>query len=92
MLMRLGESQAVCLPAFIYRAKREIKHLPLADVLANDTEPQRRASGCTSVHSAVMTPMQQAKLESKQAMAYIYRFPIYATSRDNQRIDRDQLE
>ncbi len=35
---------------------------------ANVAELQRRASGCALVHSAEMTPMQQAELESKQAM------------------------
>jgi hypothetical protein len=32
---------------------------------ANDAEPQRRAVCCASVHSAEMTPSQQADLESK---------------------------
>jgi hypothetical protein len=40
--------------------------------LANDAEQQHRASGCTSVHSVEMTPMQQAELESKQAMTSLY--------------------
>jgi hypothetical protein len=41
---------------------------------ANDAESQRVAAwvGCTSVHSAEMTPMQQAELESKQAIASLY--------------------
>jgi hypothetical protein len=30
---------------------------------ANDAEPQRRAVGCTSAHSAEMTSSQQAELE-----------------------------
>jgi hypothetical protein len=32
---------------------------------AHDAEPQRRANGCPSVQVAVMTPTQQAELESK---------------------------
>ena len=45
--------------------------------LANDAEPQRRASGCISVHSAEMTPTQQADPESKQAMASLQIAPRY---------------
>ncbi len=33
---------------------------------ANDAEPQRGASGCTSVRSVEMNPTQQAELDSKQ--------------------------
>ena len=33
---------------------------------ATDAEPQRIASGCTSDHSAKMTPPQQAELEFRQ--------------------------
>ena len=37
-----------------------------------DAEPWRVASGCTSDHSAKMTPQQQAELEFRQAMASSY--------------------
>ena len=39
---------------------------------ANDAEPQRRASGCASVHSVEMNPPQQDELDSKQAMISLY--------------------
>ena len=39
---------------------------------ATDAEPRRVASGCTSDHSAKMTPQQQAEFESRQAMASLY--------------------
>ena len=39
---------------------------------ATDAEPRRVASGCTSDHSAKMTPQQQAEFESRQAMASSY--------------------
>ena len=34
--------------------------------LATDAEPRREASGCTSDHSAEMTPSHQAELEFSQ--------------------------
>ena len=39
---------------------------------ATDAEPRRVASGCTSDHSAKMTPQQQAEFESRQAMASLH--------------------
>ena len=39
---------------------------------ATDAEPRRVASGCTSDHSAKMTPQQQAECESRQAMASLH--------------------
>ncbi len=39
---------------------------------ANDAEPQRRANGCTSVHSAEKTPTHHAAMGFKQAMASLY--------------------
>ena len=39
---------------------------------ATDAELWRVASGCTSDHSAEMTPQQQAELEIRQAMASLY--------------------
>ena len=39
---------------------------------AIDAEPQSIASGCTSDQSAKMNPMQQAELNSKQAMPSLY--------------------
>ena len=39
---------------------------------ATDAEPWSLASGCTSDHSAEMTPLQQAELEFRHAMASLY--------------------
>jgi hypothetical protein len=56
-------------PLFI-GAVREINIFPshlIAMAPANDAEQQRRAVCCTTlVHSAEMTPSQQAELESKR--------------------------
>ena len=39
---------------------------------ATDAEPQRLASGCTSDHSAKMTPTQRAELGSKHVSQAVY--------------------
>ena len=39
---------------------------------ATDAEPRHVASGCTSDHSAKITPQQKAELEFGQAMASSY--------------------
>ena len=60
-------------PLFI-GAAREIKHRqhPPAMAPATDAEPRRVASGCTSDHSAEITPSHQAELKFRQAMASSY--------------------
>ncbi len=66
-------STGVFCRALFIGTEHEIKHLPFASIEmapANDAEPQRRASGCTSVHSAEIPLMQQAELESKHVWSH----------------------
>ncbi len=60
--------------------------------LAKYAEPLRKAVGCTSVHRAEMTPMQQAKLESKQATASSYTDSQYMEHQETIEDPTDHLE